>query len=84
MLILIAFALYVAICQVLALKLNPYLLQDQYTPLYIASAKGFNDMVKSLIAANADVNCVCKVSCFYGRDGYCLHISQDIFLPFCW
>ena len=37
-------------------------LQDQYTPLYIASALGFNDVVKSLIAANADVNCVCEVS----------------------
>ena len=39
-------------------------LQDQYTPLYAASANGFNDVVKSLIAANADVNYVCKVS-FY-------------------
>ena len=39
-------------------------LQDQYTPLYVASAKGFNDVVKSLIAANADVNCICKVSCY--------------------
>ena len=39
-------------------------LQDQYTPLYAASAKGFNDVVKSLIAANADVNYMCKVS-FY-------------------
>ena len=37
-------------------------LQDRCTPLYIASAKGFNDVVKSLIAANADVNCVCEVS----------------------
>ena len=36
-------------------------LQDQCTPLYVASAKGSNDVVKSLIAANADVNCVCKV-----------------------
>ena len=36
--------------------------QDQYTPLYNASARGFNEVVKSLIAANADVNCVCKVS----------------------
>ena len=38
-------------------------LQDQYTPLYAASARGFNDVVKSLITANADVNCVCEVSC---------------------
>ena len=37
-------------------------LQDQCTPLYAASAEGFNEVVKSLIAANADVNCVCKVS----------------------
>ena len=37
-------------------------LQDHYTPLYAASAKGFNDVVKSLIAANADVNYVCIVS----------------------
>ena len=37
-------------------------LQDQYTPLYVASAKGFNEVVKSLIAANADVNFICKVS----------------------
>ena len=36
-------------------------LQDQCTPLYIASAKGFNDVVKILIAAKANVNCVCKV-----------------------
>ena len=35
--------------------------QDQCTPLYAASGNGFNDVVKSLIAANADVNCVCKV-----------------------
>ena len=39
-------------------------LQDQCTPLYVASAKGFNEVVKSLIAANADVNCICKVSCY--------------------
>ena len=38
-------------------------LQDQYTPLYIASAKGFNKIVKSLIAANADVNFLSEVSC---------------------
>ena len=37
-------------------------LQNQCTPLYVASAVGFNEVVKSLIAANADVNCVCKVS----------------------
>ena len=37
-------------------------LQDQCTPLYIASARGFNDVVKMLIAANADVNCICRVS----------------------
>ena len=37
-------------------------LQDYYTPLYAASARGLNDMVKILIAANADVNCFCKVS----------------------
>ena len=37
-------------------------LQDHYTPLYAASAEGFNDVVKTLIAANADVNCVCIVS----------------------
>ena len=36
-------------------------LQDQYTPLYVASAESFTDVVKTLIAANADVNCVCKV-----------------------
>ena len=36
-------------------------LQDYYTPIFAASAKGFNDVVKSLIAAKADVNCVCKV-----------------------
>ena len=39
-------------------------LQDWYTPLYVASAKGFNEVVKLLIAANADVNCICKVSCY--------------------
>ena len=36
-------------------------LQNQSTALYIASAEGFNDVVKSLIAANADVSCVCQV-----------------------
>ena len=35
---------------------------NQCTPLYVASARGFNDVVKSLIAANADVNCTYKVS----------------------
>ena len=39
-------------------------LQDHFTPLYVASARGFNEVVKSLIAANADVNCICKVSCY--------------------
>ena len=39
-------------------------LQDQCTPLYIASGRGFNEIVKSLIAANANVNCICKVSCY--------------------
>ena len=38
--------------------------QNQYTPLYAASAKGFNEVVQSLVTANADVNCVCKVSCY--------------------
>ena len=47
-------------CLVLAI-LYVYL-QDQSTPLYVASANGFNDVVKSLLAANADVNCICKVS----------------------
>ena len=37
-------------------------LQDQCTPLYIASRKGFNDVVKTLIAANANVNYICEVS----------------------
>ena len=37
--------------------------QDQCTPLYIASYKGFMDIVNSLIAANANPNCICKVSC---------------------
>ena len=36
-------------------------LQNQSTALYIASAKGFDDVAKSLIAANADVDCVCEV-----------------------
>lgn len=35
---------------------------NQCTPLYVASARGFIDVVKSLIAANADVNCIYKVS----------------------
>ena len=39
-------------------------LQGWYTPLYVASAKGFNEVVKLLMAANADVNCICKVSCY--------------------
>ena len=43
-------------------------LQEQCTPLYIASGRGFNEVVKSLIAANADVNCVCIVSYV------CMHI----------
>ena len=42
-------------------------LQDQCTPLYVASAEGFNDVVKTLIAAKADVNCVCKVSYYVSR-----------------
>ena len=37
--------------------------QDQCTPLYVASARGFNDVVKTLLVANANVNCICKVSC---------------------
>ena len=36
-------------------------LQNHYTPLYAASAEGFSDVVKYLMAANADVNCACKV-----------------------
>ena len=36
--------------------------QDMCTPLYAASDKGFTDVVKSLIAADANVNCICKVS----------------------
>ena len=39
--------------------------QDHYTPVYAASAEGFNEVVKFLIAANADVNCVCKVRNYY-------------------
>ena len=38
-------------------------IQGQCTPLYIASTTGFTEIVRSLIAANADVNCVCIVSC---------------------
>ena len=49
-------------------------LQDQYTPLYTASAKGFNDVVKSLVVANADVNCICKVS-------YKLAIAMYVYIP---
>ena len=40
------------------------LLQDQCTPLYVASTKGFTGIVKLLLAANANVNCICKVSCY--------------------
>ena len=39
-------------------------IQEQCTPLYVALANGYSDVVKSLIAGNADVNCICKVSCY--------------------
>ena len=39
-------------------------LQNQCTPLYIASAGGFSDVVNSLLAANANPNSVCIVSYF--------------------
>ena len=48
--------------------------QDHYTPLYAASAEGFNDVVKSLIAANADVNCVCKVCKLLDEDKLLLSV----------
>ena len=39
-------------------------LQNMCTPLYAAAAEGFNEIVKSLVAANADVNCKDRVSCY--------------------
>ena len=41
-----------------------FALQDHCTPLYVASTKGFTGIVKLLLAANANVNCICKVSCY--------------------
>ena len=40
-------------------------LQNQCTPIYLASGEGFGEIVKSLIAANADVNCVVPVCILY-------------------
>ena len=37
--------------------------QDQCTPLYIAANRGFNEIVRLLLAANANVNSISKVSC---------------------
>ena len=49
-------------------------LQDQCTPLYTASCRGFVEVVKSLIAANADVNYVCVVvSCALLHIFVCKH-----------
>jgi len=36
--------------------------QEGYTPLYTAAARGYNDVVKLLLAANADPNCINIVS----------------------
>lgn len=36
--------------------------QETLTPLYWASQKGHTEVVKILLGANADVNCICKVS----------------------
>ena len=49
--------------------------QDQCTPLYIASLRGFSEVVKSLLAVNADVNCVCTVSYFINN--YVVFIIED-------
>ena len=37
-------------------------LQNQCTPLHAASEAGFTEIVKLLIAADANVNCICEVS----------------------
>ena len=58
-------------------------LQDWCTPLFVASARGFNDVVKSLIAANADVNCVCKVSCYIMVNGINIMYSYIIINTCC-
>jgi len=36
--------------------------QERWTPLHQAAAQGCNDVVISLLAAKADVNCIDKVS----------------------
>ena len=37
-------------------------MQNQSTPLHFASERGFTDIVKSLLAGNADPNYVTKVT----------------------
>ena len=53
-------------------------LQRQCTPLYVASAEGFNDVAKTLIVANADTNCVCIVSQLLTVIYICTYIYEDI------
>ena len=41
-------------------------LQEECTPLYYAAERGYNDVVKLLLAAKADPNCVCILS-YYSK-----------------
>ena len=59
-------------------------LQDQCTPLYTASCRGFVEVVKSLIAANADVNYVCVVvSCALLHIFVCKHAHVNMHMYTC-
>ena len=43
-------------------------LQNQCTPLYAASEGGFTEIVKLLIAADANVDCICEVSHYNSKN----------------
>ena len=57
-----------------------YIMQDQCTALYVASQNGHSDVVKSLLDANAEADCVCKVSDVKHHIATCSDIHYQEFL----